>query len=147
VIGLIRRYQSLDGAGRRLVIEAAFLMAFVWLGLRIVHYARLRRVLDRYAAARSTRVPPGATERIRRAIAAVARGRPSATCLVQALAADVMLRRRGVACELCIGVRILPDTRMPLEAHAWVECDGAVAVGAIEHLSTFHVLTPARRLP
>jgi hypothetical protein len=33
---------------------------------------------------------------------------------------------------------------MPLEGHAWVECDGAVAVGGIQDLSDFKVLTPLR---
>ena len=75
---------------------------------------------------------------------AVAARFPSATCLVQALAADAILRRRGLACELRIGVRARDDSTVPIEAHAWVECDGAVAIGAIENLSAFKVLTSQR---
>jgi hypothetical protein len=59
---------------------------------------------------------------------------------VQALAGDVMLRRRGVGCELRIGVRAGGSGAVPIESHAWIECNGAVAIGAIENLSTFQVL-------
>ena len=59
---------------------------------------------------------------------------------MQALAADTILRRRGVACELRIGVRAADNGAGPIEAHAWVDCGGAVAVGAINDLTDFKVL-------
>jgi hypothetical protein len=86
------------------------------------------------------REPPAAIGPVRWAIAAVAARCPPATCLIQALAADAMLRRRGLPCELRIGVRPRGDGAVPVEAHAWVECAGAVAVGAIDGLSSFTVL-------
>ena len=90
---------------------------------------------------------PSAIGSVRRAITAVAARFPSATCLVQALAADAMLRRRRLASELRLGVRLrdhgdsadVPD--VPIEAHAWVECDGGVVIGAVAHQSEFTVLT------
>jgi hypothetical protein len=79
--------------------------------------------------------------KVRWAITAVAVRFPSATCLVQALAADAILRRRGLAPELHIGVRADANSARRIEAHAWVECNGSVAIGSIESLSDF---TPLR---
>jgi hypothetical protein len=33
---------------------------------------------------------------------------------------------------------------VPIEAHAWLDCDGAVAIGVIDGLSDFKVLTAPR---
>jgi hypothetical protein len=121
-------------------------MALVWTGLRVLRFPALRRLLDRYASTR-TRVRAGEPSlttigNVRWAITAVAARFPSATCLVQALAADAILRRRGLAPELHIGVRAQAHTAIPIEAHAWVECDGSVAIGSIGDLSDFTVLRP-----
>ena len=52
-----------------------------------------------------------------------------ARCLPRALAAQAMLRRRGIASRLCLGVAREPDG---LEAHAWVELAQDVVVGGGE---------------
>jgi len=65
---------------------------------------------------------------------------PAATCLVQALAADVMLRRRRLSCVMRFGVRLTGTTGEPLEGHAWVECGGAT-IDAIDGRSAFKVLS------
>jgi hypothetical protein len=123
-------------------------MAFVWTGLRLLRFPTVRRILDHYVGSRTAgniaQPQQIAIGPVRWAITAVAARFPSATCLVQALAADAILRRRGLACELRIGVRVRGNTGVPLEAHAWVECDGAVAIGAIENLSDYKVLTALR---
>jgi hypothetical protein len=77
------------------------------------------------------------------AVAIVAARVPPATCLVQALAAGAMLQRRGLACELRLGVRNrTAEGGAAIEAHAWVECDGRVAVGAVDHLAELTVMMP-----
>jgi hypothetical protein len=148
VIALYLRFKSLDRPARRLVLEAASLMAFAWIGLRLLRYATVRQVLDHYAgssaAGNAGQPHPNVIGPVRWAITAVAARFPLATCLVQALAADAMLRRRGLGSEVCMGVRVGSKSAVPIEAHAWVECEGAVAIGAIEHLSDFEVLTTLR---
>ena len=64
---------------------------------------------------------------------------PVATCLPQALAARVMLERHAVPNELRFGVA--KTSTGALEAHAWVEVDGAVIVGSLPNLSRY------RRMP
>lgn len=60
-------------------------------------------------------------------LAAIAgrRGAVPATCLPQSLLVHALLRRRGLAPELKLGVR---QGGMGLQAHAWVELDG-IALG------------------
>ena len=52
-----------------------------------------------------------------------------APCLPTALVAQWMLRRRGVASKLCLGVR--RDAAV-LAAHAWLEIDGKIVFGSAE---------------
>jgi len=123
-------------------------MALVWTGLRILRFATLQRILDRYIKYTMSR-PIGHTAAVsiatvRRAIGAVSARAPSANCLVQALAADAMLRRRHLPSEIRIGVRPRCGHSARLEGHAWVESGGVVAVGALDDLSEFETLAPAR---
>jgi hypothetical protein len=53
----------------------------------------------------------------------------NALCLPRALAAHAMLRRRGIASRLCLGVT---RERGALDAHAWLEVGNAKIVGARE---------------
>lgn len=149
MIALYRRFSSLDRLDRRLLLEATALMAFAWTGLRLLPLPTLRRILDHYVGSRTGLNAPQlrlqVIGRVRWAVTAVAARFPvSATCLVQALAADAILRRRGLVSELCIGVRVLGSGSVPIGAHAWVQCDGAVAIGAMENLSDFKVLAAVR---
>jgi hypothetical protein len=102
-----------------LLLEAAVRLA----------YARVRLPFARFAAVPPGQVlpPPGAAELARarsvsRAMAAVACRSPARfTCLHRSLALWWMLRARGIACELRIGVR---NGSEPLAAHAWVQVTG-----------------------
>lgn len=49
-----------------------------------------------------------------------------AVCLPQALAAQAMLRRRGIASRLCFGVA--REGKM-LAAHAWIEIGHKIIIG------------------
>src|ERR1700749_4956154 len=53
----------------------------------------------------------------------------NALCLPRALAAHAMLRRRGIASRLCLGVA---RDRDALSAHAWVEIGDDKIVGGAE---------------
>lgn len=141
--GAWRGFCRLDGADRTLVLEAAFLIVTILAGLRIVRYSVLCRWLNRPASRRPRRHAPVA--RVAWAISAVTHRVPGTTCLVRALAADTMLRRRGYQPEVRFGVRDPAVRRHPLEAHAWVECEGAVVVGAIEDLTDYLVLSAPGR--
>jgi hypothetical protein len=59
-------------------------------------------------------------------------------CLPKAMALFTLLRRRGVAADLCIGVR-----KYPFGAHAWVEYQGRPLDQPAAEVAEFHVLSRA----
>ena len=133
---------------RRLVTEAAALLCVARAGLWLLPLRTLRRALDWYGRRdpAPTPVPVVLPAKVAWAIAALSRRLPGPmTCLVQALAADTLLRRYGYAPDLRIGVRDQRDDSKPLEAHAWIECDGTVIVGKLDDLQRFAVLSDLRQ--
>ena len=140
-----RRLASLDRSRRRLLIEAAASIALVWAGLRVVPFLNLLRLLDCWVAIARKRVPanPSAVASVTWAVTTASARFPPATCLIQALAAAAMLRRRGLTCQLRIGVRTRGNVGgAPIDAHAWVECEGRIAIGNLDHLSDLAVMAP-----
>lgn len=139
------RFRALSAADRRLVVEAAAVLVFVRLGVALLPFSALRVLLDRYARAGSPIPPDAAAPGVSRftwAVAAAASRFPvRMSCLVQALAADAMLRRRGVSCRLRIGVHPRSTGSGALKAHAWIEHEGAVVLGALEDLREYAVLS------
>jgi hypothetical protein len=128
---------------RRLIIEATVLLLLVRLGLWTLSFDTLRRWLGGIQA-RDTRSTNDVPKRVAWAIAAVARRLPfRITCLVETLAAHAMLRRCGLASTVRFGVKGGAGRAIPIDAHAWLECDGAVIVGQIENLREYAVLNAA----
>lgn len=143
MIESFQRYRALSAADRRLVVEAAMLLAAARIGILGMRFSVLRRVLDRGArmvAPRRSDTSTSTVARLAWAVAAAARHLPfRSTCLIESLAADVMLRRRGYASEIRFGVR--PPDRGGLAAHAWVEHDGTIVSGALDELPEYSVLS------
>ena len=78
---------------------------------------------------------------VSRSVSFAARFVPAATCLPQALAVEHMLLRRGVPCNVEIGVSLEDG----FAAHAWVVSAGATVHGASERQfqPLRHARTPA----
>lgn len=139
----LHRYRALDAPDRSLVVEAAMLLAVVRIGLTAVHFPVLRRALDRAVRTFSRHTAGTSASPVSRltwAVAAVARRWPfRSTCLIESVAVDAMLRRRGYASEIRFGVR--PPSGSALAGHAWVEHDGIVVFGALHELAEYSVLS------
>jgi len=132
-----RAFRAVDADRRWLILEAATLFGIIWLSLRIVSFTHVRRALDACSnkVGAESRTPVAA---IGWAVGAVGRRFPATrTCLVEAMAADAMLRRRRHRSALHVGVRKTGDRRQPLDGHAWVECDGLIVVGQLENLKDY----------
>ena len=70
-------------------------------------------------------------DRVVWAVVVASRYVPMSTCLTQALAAQVLLARRGFPAHLHIGVA-KKGAEARFEAHAWVESQGKVVIGGSE---------------
>ena len=84
--------------------------------------------------------------KIGRAVTRASRIVPGArTCLVQAIAVQVMLAQKGYPANLCLGAK--KDGKSDLKAHAWIESNGSVVVGGkgLENYSQFRAHEKARR--
>src|SRR5438445_7827564 len=124
------KFLRLSPAERVLLLEATLLLGAIGLGLRLLPFGRLRRLLDRLSRPRHGLHRQGrlSAARIAWAVERMSRVVPGArSCLVQALAAQVLLARRGH--EACVRIGVARPLDGSLEAHAWVESDGAVLLG------------------
>jgi Transglutaminase-like superfamily len=119
-------------------MRVASAVVVVKIGLVVLGFARMRRIIEWLVAGRGASVEPGGAW-----IDALARGVVTAAvfcpgrveCLEQSMALYYLLRQRGIAAELRFGVRT-----MPFAAHAWVMHRGVAVDQTVEQLAQFAVL-------
>jgi Transglutaminase-like superfamily len=127
------RFLHLSWTDKALLLQAFFLLTVVRLGLWCLPFQTLRKLLARTAARGSVSVPRHSgqadpSQRVIWAVAVVGNHFPSiGTCLMQALAAHVLLGRRHCPAQLHIGVT--RDGKGKFLGHAWLESNGNVILG------------------
>lgn len=124
----LRGWLALSGRERAQFLGLMASLAAVHGSLALTGYVRTRRWVERLSAGGTRRTATSDDLEAARRLAQLAaiagrRGAVRATCLRQALVLHGWLRRRGLAPEIVIGVR--RDGEAPLDAHAWVELEGA----------------------
>jgi Transglutaminase-like superfamily len=138
-IDLLRRFWRLSWQDRLLLLEAVLWLAIAGLAIAVLPFRHvgllaarpIRRPLPHHARLIQVR-------RTRWAIITAARRVPwRAVCFQQGLAAQFMLRRRGIPSVLYYGAA--PDDQRGLSAHVWV-CDGDIDVVGGEVASRYAVL-------
>src|SRR4051794_21097186 len=123
----LREFLRLSNTEQRLLIKAVVLVEAIKLGMQLLPFRTLRRLL-----ARAVDAPPRAlqhagrrtssAERVAWAVGAASGHTPGIkTCLVQALAAQVLLARHGHPAFVHIGV--VRGGGGEFQAHAWVESE------------------------
>ena len=126
----LRSFLRLPLSDQCLLVEAALLLAFVRLGLRVLSFRTLWRLVTRLSA-RAAGSPGAASCQADRITWAVRVTSPYVLgvrpCLAQALTAQFLLGRRGLPALLRVGVTRVG--RGPVQAHAWMETDGRVVTG------------------
>jgi hypothetical protein len=141
-MGSLNKFLRLSRADQWLLIETTTLVSLVWLGLRLLPFQTLRRLLDK-AGRKGHSGPDHPNEhaeaaRISALVDKAGRnflGKDS--CFPQALTGEMMLRRRGYDPVLRIGVAKTGGVAKDgaaidganIKAHAWVELDGMVVIG------------------
>jgi len=133
---LAARSRQVGARRRALVAEAVLCLLLARLALIFVPFPRLARHLGRFVPpdeARRLAAEPAAghallASEIGWAVTRAARNVPfKAVCLPQAMAARVMLGRRGVASTMHFGAA--RGARKPLDAHAWLDAAGVEVTG------------------
>jgi len=127
----------LTSVERALLVEAVWLLLAVRAALRLLPFPTVRRHLARREGVARSGGP--APEQIAWAVKAVGGRVSGTTCLAEAVVGHAMLLRHGHAAVLRIGVR--RGNPEGLDAHAWVECDGTVAIGTVADLADYTVLS------
>jgi len=139
-MSLLHRFLRQPSAHRALLIEATVYLLLARLGLRVRPFRRIAAGLKR--PTRRTELTGEERERIRKevgwAIERTARHLPGETvCFPRGLAAQALLRRRGISTTLYYGAATLP--KRGLTAHVWVQ-DGDEGVVGHREAGSYHVL-------
>ena len=133
-----RRFAQVENRRRALVVEAVVCLLLARLALIFIPFPRLARRLGAFVRPSDPRAmqarATGANEHARVAeeigwaVTRSARYVPfKAVCLPQAMAARVMLKRRGVASVMHFGAA--KGTDKPHDAHAWLDAAGVEVTG------------------
>ncbi len=138
----LRKFLRLPAAQHALLMKAAVLLWGVRLGLWLLPFRTLQRLLawwigpspgNAREAAHLSHFPTcqpadlPTIDGIVWAVTVASRYVPKATCFTQALAVHALLQRGGHPTQIHIGVAKSDESQV--EAHAWVECQGRVVVG------------------
>jgi hypothetical protein len=109
------------------LLEAMGLLTGIRILLPAFGLKNVRKILRTFSGGLQHTSDGDVTEILRLLEAAARRCPLGSTCLTRALAAQLLLRRSGIASRLCIGVK--RDHQRKFEAHAWLERDGEIILG------------------
>ncbi len=128
----MQKFLRLPAAERRLLIQAAVLLGGIRVGLRLLPFRTVRSMVAQLASAplRTHRINRSSTDRLVWAVTKASRYVPEATCLAQALTAQVLFTRHGHPADLRVGFAKAQEGK--LEGHAWLESRGRIVVGGGE---------------
>jgi hypothetical protein len=127
---MLWRLRSLSPPRRALLVRAVLLLGLVRLGLWLVPSRVLLRHVEGIVRRSQGRPSQASIDEVVWSVQAASRRLRWATCLIQALAAQVLLARHGHPSALRIGVA--RQGNGGIKAHAWIEHDGRVLVGDID---------------
>ncbi len=144
----LRRFLVLPGPERRLLFEAWCRLAGAAMRLRFAPRRTVAEALAEAASPMRRRAAAASSSQLALAVSrAAAHHLLPMTCLPRSLALQRMLRSRGVAAELRIGVRKEPVAGGGIAAHAWIEVDG-VPLGEPQAIEArFQTLVPVVAQP
>ena len=133
----LRRFVQIGGRRRALLIEAVLWLAAARIALIAIPFPVLARRLGQFVPPSDPRVNEAMRRHAREAecaaeigwaVTRAARYVPfKAVCLPQAMAARVMLKRRGVASVMHFGAA--KGAEKPLDTHAWLDAAGVEVTG------------------
>ncbi len=145
MIKKIKKFQKLTAKERALFIEAYYTLGVMRAAILRIPFKRLVRSLDHQAKnsdpARLNEEERQSAISIGAAIRRAAANTPwESACLAQSLAAQKMLKRRGIPGVFYLGAARDEESREKMKAHAWTQCGDEIVTGAEGH-EAFTVLS------
>ena len=136
----LARFRELEAADKWLLLRAMGWLAVARLMLIVLPFERLAARLSAKGDASPEEPNPEYLERISFAVQAAANNVPwRSDCFPQAIAARMLLKRRGHESTIHLGVeKTSPDA---IAGHAWVTCGDVVIVGG-ENLDRYTEMLP-----
>lgn len=132
----LRRFLRRGGRDRGLCYEAFVELTRAKILIHTLPFRRLAPGFGRAQGLTPDTIAPAeraVASKVSWAVQAVARHAPLGfVCLPQAIAAQRMLRRRGVASTLYLGVALGRNEPAALTAHAWLRAGDKIVTGEIE---------------
>ena len=137
------KFRDASWADRRAILAAGALLLAVRTALLLLPLRTVLRLAERRGPPPSR---PSDDTRLERMVWAVDvmghRLFPANPCLTQAVLVQALYRRAGRPAELRIGVKREDPSR--LAAHAWVEYQGTILIGAVEAAHGYVPMPPFR---
>ena len=127
----IHRWSRLDRPKRALLVEATGAVCVASLAVKLLPFKKAIRLGSRASVPACSTSRADVLSDVRWAIDAATRNLPwNAVCIQRGLAAQWMLRRRGIDARLHYG--LTNDHEKVLRAHVWVDALGETLVGGDE---------------
>lgn len=133
----LRSFLRLSMSDRFLLLEAAFWLTVGWVLVRTVEFRRWSSLLGQNHAetpAVDVRDHDASLLHIKWAIRRMSAALPfHPTCLMEGVAAKIMLNGRHIPSTLYLGVKTIKhegDPRLEMKAHAWTRCGTNIITGA-----------------
>lgn len=129
-MGRLRKFFRLPPSDRVLFLKTFLLLCWTRLTLNAFSLRKFKRLLRFDASAAG--LAPGTGKNLRAsrvpwAVHAASRYVPGATCLLQALVGQRLLKEQGMPARLRIGVA--KDPNCCFQAHAWLEVGTEIVIG------------------
>lgn len=127
-MGRLRKFLDLSASEKRLLAETVLLLGAIKVGMKLLPFRRLRRLVDGFSEP-SGKPGRSSVEEVVWAVELAGRLMPG-TCLTRAMAGQILLGRQGYPTRLHIGV--VKEADGGFLAHAWLESGEDVVIGGHE---------------
>jgi len=145
VIRKINKFKQLPHEQRILFIEAWLLSGYYRISLKLVSFKRLIRLPEQQQSREDTihltDLQKTVSDSVARTVARMAGNTPwQSACLIQALVAQNMLRRRGIPGVIFLGVKKDQNDTDQIDSHAWLKCGETIITG-LKGIDEFTVIS------
>ena len=134
----ISKFLNLSSTEQRLLIKTWILLGLIRLGVTLLPFSILRKLLYRFRSIFGTDKKAFPEDRLVWSVGVVSRYVPKATCLVQAITTQFLLQQAGH--QACLHIGVTEVEKGGVKAHAWVESKGKVLIGGIDVNQYTHLL-------